>query len=220
MDHPTALSPEINGLGEPVCWKPWQIVYLKKDFYTALQRLGGLSALKDYKKLRSAFSLRDIAEFVCLNNYANILDPAKFDRPANLYFWDDATKDELDKQDLQEMSVSLQAYIQDPSFRNAVKESLYDAPESQSECEAVVQNGEVPPKTKRYKVVVLRDTVYIVVEEGFLSDVATGDAERDRARLAFLTDALKGMYVVMSIPQAHKHDLYHQYVKALAAISL
>ena len=212
-NQPTVLSSS----GSELETQRFKSHVLPSWIYEAFTRKYSLGEIHDYAKLRKVLSLEDIAhleiyaERFTLSTSVDIgwLDSVIEARRAT------GADARLTSKEASELSSTIDVLMQDQHVVEEAMGRLKALPKNSSDCFSVglgfpdkVNDEEVPP----YKVVTLQHSLYIIVEEGFLSRIG-GKA----ARLAFLTQVLKAAYSISTIKVVHQTEWYRQYVQALKA---
>ena len=200
--------------------------------YRAFARKYSLAEIHDYGKVRQMASLQDVGTLVVTNNfltqekevrYGSRHEPCmgSFFKVKN--FEDRAMNQPvLTDEQYSEYKASVTLYEQDESFRRTVMARYRDTDGDASECEEVFPAAFVSgaslgidPKSLGYRIEFVNDSLYIIVEEGFLSRIS-GKA----ARLSFFQQVLKAAYAALPISTVNLSVWYRNYVHALQQASL
>lgn len=196
----------------PRCRAEWQagnavsFFILPDSVYNAFTARHNLIDITDYSKLRSVFSAVDIAELRILRLLvANRLgiESSDISTPTNC----ETAGEDFDRLN-SELLTTIRYYEEDAATISGVESYLA----GRSDDEVVVAvNGGVDDRVN-YRVVYLQNTLYIIVEEGFLSTMAN-----PAKRLAFLSRVLESAYAISPVSAVNRTSWYRQYLAALAA---
>ena len=191
------------------------VYVLPMGVYSAFTATYPLSDVVDFTKLRSVLSLDDVAQLEVLrtkvsalifgSGYEYVLDSVLAPRPG--------TAGPLTTQNVNEIQGSVNLLVKTSSVVAAVEAFLAGdkAPSDQAVvCEP--STGTASNEPTAYRVVILHDAIYILVEEGFRTYL-----EKPANRLAFLTRVLKSAYAIYPIRMVNSCSWYQQYLRALAA---
>lgn len=198
--------------------------------YKAFARKFSLAEIHDYGKLRQVASLQDVAS-LCVTN-AHLMTEPEVRRttvsgendsvyttpPFKLHGGGDAIGAPcLTDEEYSEYKASILLYERDESFRRTVMARYRDLKDGMSNCVEASPIGYQPdrlegtdPASLGYRIEVVNDSLYIIVEEGFLSRIAD-----DAARLTFLQRVLKAAYAALPISAVNQTVWYRYYVRAL-----
>ena len=200
-----------------VSLSPLEIFVLPSTAYTAFSSKFNLADIHDYAKLRSVLSIKDIAEATVVNNelcqkaphWENGSSLGSYSRTSSLL-----QSQKLGEAQSLEIDCTLYHYLNDKSFVKNVLESYRIKPEG-GLCE--VASADDFPSGKKctdvpYKVSIVGSSLYIIVEEGFLSFF-----KEKVLWLDFLRRVLKAACAVADINTVNGTEFYAQYVAALVA---
>lgn len=216
-------SPEEAYYNAPaVIQKPLSIFILPAWIYQAFTSKFSLNEIHEYAKLRQVASLEDLAHLEILRRFS-ISNKSVFTDSGGENIqsfirdnWEEGSRQpEMTDKEHQEVKVNVNILLQSPGV---VEEALarFKALPKQDNALCCDSGGFPQGKTDAdipfYRVVILPNTLYIVVEEGFLSHI-----EEKAPRLAFLTQVLKSAYAVSPISLVNRSVWYEQYLKALVA---
>ena len=197
--------------------------------HRAFTRKYSLGEIHDYGKVRQVASLQDIGALVVTNCFLTqekeVRNGSRHEPYMHSFFkvknFEDRTMNQpvLTDEQYNEYKASVTLYEQDESFRRSVMARYRDTDSNASECVEVFPTAFVPgaslgidPKSLGYRIEFVNDSLYIIVEEGFLSHI-----EEQAHRLAFLTQVLKSAYAVSPIRIVNCSVWYNQYLQALRA---
>lgn len=196
--------------------------------YKAFTREFGLADIHDYGKVRKVASLKDVGSLVVTN--CHLLDDSGIWKKTNESSWQrdffalknfegkvGLNKPLLTDEEYSEYKSSVSIYEMDESFRKVVMARYRDideggpsAIESLSDLAEEMIEGRSKNDVQGYRVEVVNNSLYIIVEEGFLSRIA-GNA----ARLSFFQQVLKAAYAALPISTVNQSVWYRNYVRAL-----
>lgn len=204
-----------------VIQQPLSIFILPSWIYQAFTSKFSLNEIHEYAKLRQVASLEDLAHLEILRRFSvcknSVGDCAEGGISSFIHEnWEEGSRQsEMTDKEHQEVKVNVNILLQSPGV---VEEALarFKALPKQDNALCCDSGGFPQGKTDAdipfYRVVILPNTLYIVVEEGFLSHI-----EEKAPRLAFLTQVLKSAYAVSPISVVNRSVWYEQYLKALVA---
>lgn len=183
-----------------------------------------LSEIHTYGKLREVASIVDVAQINILTNMLECdghFSVAKtagdrmyypLDSVIESSFWK-VKRNTVTDEERAEIVGTVCFYTNDAGVKASLVDRLKVHDDGMALCEASfgfpLQAEE--PESTPFKVVVLNNSLYIIVEEGFLSYM-----ENLGNRKAFLTQVLKSAYAVAPVGIVNRSVFYEQYVKALA----
>lgn len=182
------------------------VFILPSSVYNAFTTRNNLVDIASYGKLRSVFSAVDIAELKILRNLVS--------SQLNVYSHDFTSLTDSEKigEDFDrlntELVTTIRHYEEDAGTIDSVKSYLTG---TQNENE-VVRLGAAEAEPDSYRIVYLQNTLYIIVEEGFLSTMAD-----PAKRLAFLSRVLESAYAISPVSRVNCTSWYRQYLAALVA---
>lgn len=200
--------------------------------HRAFTRKYSLSEIHDYGKVRQVASIQDIGALVVTNCFLTqekeVRNGSRHELDMYSFFnvknYDGRAMNQPVPTDEQysEYKASVALYEQDESFRRTVMARYRDTDSSASECIEVFPLAFVPgvslgidPKSLGYRIEFVNDSLYIIVEEGFLSRIS-GKA----ARLSFFQQVLKAAYAALPISTVNLSVWYRNYVHAIQQAGL
>lgn len=198
------------------------IYVVPADIFAALQSANALKDFQCYSKIRPYLSLSDLGTLCILNGDDCLRDHSSLkNRVIPVPIWSSSLlntwrySDDLEEGHLNEINHTLAVMKGDRQKRLDVVNGLLKEPDTGSEfaCAGLADLEKPEPAPVKYRILLQGETIYIVVEEGFLSSI-----EGDKTHLAFLTHLLKAAYSVYSIECVNSSTLYRQYVKALLGV--
>ena len=192
--------------------------------YQAFTSKYNLADIKNYSRLRQVLPLEDVAHLEILRRHAlKALDGAnECDYISGLRsfiypeYWDSENGPQVTTAGYAEVTSSVNLLVDTPSVVQEAMSRLKVVSQG-NECEVIDGLASVNPATEvasklPCRVVALNSTLYIIVEEGFLSYL-----EKSTGRLAFLSQVLKAAYAVFPVRMVNSSMWYQKYLKALAA---
>lgn len=199
--------------------------------YRAFTKKYSLAEIHDYGKVRQVASIQDVGTLVVTNCFLiqekEVRNGSRYEPYMQSFFkmknCDDRAMNQpvLTDEEYSEYKASVTLYEQDESFRRTVMARYRDTDDGQPVCEEVFPIAFVPgatlgidPKSLGYRVEYVNDSLYIIVEEGFLSRIS-GKA----ARLTFFQQVLKAAYAALPISTVNLSVWYRNYVHALQQAS-
>lgn len=198
--------------------QPLEIFVLPSAAYAAFSSKFNLCDIHDYTKLRSVLSVKDIAEAVVVNQ--SLCSKVDFWDKADIGYGYSGTAsliryDGLNESDRLEVDSTLYHYLYDKGFSETVIASYRNNKDENSGC-CVEESADFPTGKKStdvpYKVSIVGTSLYIIVEEGFLSFF------KEKALwLDFLRRVIKAACAVADISTVNGTEFYAQYVAALVA---
>lgn len=183
-----------------------------------------LMEIHDYGKLRQVASLEDVAHLEILRlrlfgqkalldkSNVSISDIGSFIEKASYSVGD---RPRFTEEEAKEISSTIKYMCQDERVVKEALGRLKEIPDGMDGLSWVSSDFPVKQKDDSpcfYKIVCVASTLYIIVEEGFLSHI-----EEQAHRLAFLTQVLKSAYAVCPIQTVNRTVWYNQYLQALRA---
>lgn len=204
--------------------------WIQKSF----MRKYSLTEIHDYSKLRQVASLNDIASMLVVNDWLfrepEIRNGTRIEIYSTQFFnmgvdmsspSDCMNAPVLTDEEYTEYRSSIVPCLNDAMFRSSVM-ARFRVPEGEpgqlsadATCHSVfdVKHRTIgaDPAELGFRVESASDSLYIFVEEGFLSRVAT-----DAARLSFFQQVLKAAYAVLPIKAVNQTEWYRSYVHALS----
>lgn len=200
--------------------------------YRAFARKYSLAEIHDYGKIRQMASLQDVGTLVVTNSFLTqekeVRNGSRHEPYMHSFFkvknFEDRAMNQpvLTDEQYSEYKASVTLYEQDESFRRTVMARYRDTDDDGSECVEVFPSTlassaslSVEPKSLGYRIEFVNDSLYIIVEEGFLSRIS-GKA----ARLTFFQQVLKAAYAALPISTVNLSVWYRNYVHALQQASL
>ena len=195
--------------------------------YRAFARKYGLAEIHDYGKIRQMASLQDVGTLVVTNSFLTqekeVRNGSRHEPYMHSFFkiknFEDRAMNQpvLTDEQYSEYKASVTLYEQDESFRRTVMARYRDTDGDASNCVekspptlASSASVGVEPKSLGYRIEFVNDSLYIIVEEGFLSRIS-GKA----ARLTFFQQVLKAAYAALPISTVNLSVWYRNYVHAL-----
>ena len=199
--------------------------------YRAFTKKYSLAEIHDYGKVRQVASIQDVGTLVVTNCFLTqekeVRNGSRYEPFMQSFFktknYDDRAMNQpvLTDEEYSEYKASVTLYEQDESFRRTVMVRYRDTDDGQPVCDAPSPIAFVPgatlgidPKSLGYRVEYVNDSLYIIVEEGFLSRIS-GKA----ARLTFFQQVLKAAYAALPISTVNLSVWYRNYVYALQQAS-
>ena len=200
--------------------------------YRAFARKHSLAEIHDYGKIRQMASLQDVGTLVVTNTFLTqekeVRNGSRHEPYMDSFFkvknFEDRAMNQpvLTDEQYSEYKASVTLYEQDESFRRTVMARYRDNDDDASNCVeklpptlASSASLGVEPKSLGYRIEFVNDSLYIIVEEGFLSRIA-GKA----ARLTFFQQVLKAAYAALPISTVNLSVWYRNYVHALQQAGL
>ena len=200
--------------------------------HRAFARKYSLGEIHDYGKVRQVASLQDIGALVVTNCFLTqekeVRNGSRHEPHMHSFFkvknFEDRAMNQpvLTDEQYSEYKASVTLYEQDESFRRTVMARYRDTDSNAPECveafSAAFVSGTslgIDPKSLGYRIEFVNDSLYIIVEEGFLSRIS-GKA----ARLSFFQQVLKAAYAALPISTVNLSVWYRNYVHALQQASL
>jgi len=196
--------------------------------YKAFTSKYSLGEMQEYNKLRQILPLEDVAHLEILRNHA--LKSIKGNGGVDYFcgelrsfiypsYYEGETNKAQSTANYAEIRSSVNLLVDTPSVVNEAMGRL-KVVSRDDECVAVSGYGSLAtsnPATEvadklPCRIVALNSTLYIIVEEGFLSYL-----EKSAGRLAFLSQVLKAAYAVFPVRMVNSSMWYQQYLRALAA---
>lgn len=206
-----------------------KIFILPAWIYRAFSRHHSLADIHDYSKLRQTASLQDIATLTVTNSYLceesevragsvhQVATTGSFFKLYEQGYADNLDIPCLTDDEYSEYKASVTFYEKDESFRRTVMARYRDSDDLGNAVCSDLDIAFVPgvdpgkdPKSLGYRIEYLKGSLYIIVEEGFLSRIA-GKA----ARLTFFQQVLKAAYAALPISTVNRSVWYRNYVHAL-----
>ena len=181
-----------------------------------------LMEIHDYGKLRQVASLEDVAHLEILRlrlfgqkafldkSNVSISDIGSFIEKASYSVGD---RPRFTEEEAKEISSTIKYMCQDERVVKEALNRLKEIPDGMDGLSWVSSDFPVKQKDDSpcfYKIVCVASTLYIIVEEGFLSRIA-GKA----ARLTFFQQVLKAAYAALPISTVNRSVWYRNYVHAL-----
>ncbi len=200
------------------------VYVLPSWIYNVFTSKFNLMEIHDYGKLRQVVSLEDVAHLEILRlrllsqkafldkSDINISDIGSFIEKASYSVGD---RPRFTEEEAKEISSTIRYMIQDDRVVKEALERLKAIPDGTESLSWMSSDFPVKEKEQTpcfYKIVCVASTLYIIVEEGFLSHI-----EEQAHRLAFLTQVLKSAYAVSPIRIVNCSVWYNQYLQALRA---
>lgn len=200
------------------------VYVLPSWIYNVFTSKFNLMEIHDYGKLRQVVSLEDVAHLEILRlrlfsqkafldkSNINISNIGSFIEKASYSVGD---RPRFTEEEAKEISSTIRYMIQDDRVVKEALERLKAIPDGTESLSWVSSDFPVKEKEQTpcfYKIVCVASTLYIIVEEGFLSHI-----EEQAHRLAFLTQVLKSAYAVSPIRIVNCSVWYNQYLQALRA---
>lgn len=200
------------------------VYVLPSWIYNVFTSKFNLMEIHDYGKLRQVVSLEDVAHLEILRlrlfsqkafldkSNINISNIGSFIEKASYSVGD---RPRFTEEEAKEISSTIRYMIQDDRVVKEALERLKAIPDGTESLSWVSSDFPVKEKEQTpcfYKIVCVASTLYIIVEEGFLSHI-----EEQAHRLAFLTQVLKSAYAVSPIRIVNRSVWYIQYLQALRA---
>lgn len=199
-----------------------KLFILPQWIYQAFTAKFNLVEIHEYAKLRQVVSALDVAHLEILRS--KLFERAFKDQPGFGYYDVDsfiersykntAKQPVLTEQDESEIRTTIRYLLNDETTVKDALSRFKKIEDNGVDCIACGSSFPTLPETQDkvpYRVVLLQDTLYIIVEEGFLSFI-----EGETERLAFLTQVLKSAYAVAPIQIVNRSVWYRQYLDALA----
>lgn len=200
--------------------------------YRAFARKYSLAEIHDYGKIRQMASLQDVGTLVVTNTFLTqekeVRNGSRHEPYMHSFFkvknFEDRAMNQpvLTDEQYSEYKASVTLYEQDESFRRTVMARYRDTDGDASNCVekspptlASSASLVVEPKSLGYRIEFVNDSLYIIVEEGFLSRIS-GKA----ARLTFFQQVLKAAYAALPISTVNLSVWYRNYVHALQQAGL
>ena len=200
--------------------------------YRAFARKYSLAEIHDYGKIRQMASLQDVGTLVVTNTFLTqekeVRNGSRHEPYMHSFFkvknFEDRVMSQpvLTDEQYSEYKASVTLYEQDESFRRTVmaryRDTDGDALNCVEELPATLASSAslgVEPKSLGYRIEFVNDSLYIIVEEGFLSRIS-GKA----ARLTFFQQVLKAAYAALPISTVNLSVWYRNYVHALQQAGL
>ena len=200
--------------------------------YRAFARKYSLAEIHDYGKIRQMASLQDVGTLVVTNSFLTqekeVRNGSRHEPYMHSFFkvknFEDRAMNQpvLTDEQYSEYKASVTLYEQDESFRRTVMARYRDTDGDASNCveelPATLASSAslgVEPKSLGYRIEFVNDSLYIIVEEGFLSRIS-GKA----ARLTFFQQVLKAAYAALPISTVNLSAWYRNYVHALQQAGL
>lgn len=187
-----------------------------------------LSEIHTYAKLRQVMSIEDLAHLEILRREAlkcaskgsyPQLDEMAFRSLISTYSCFGQNVLEITPKEMAEVESSVNLLVSTPSVIAEAMDRFRTLKTSRGDCLASdsseLDKSSIPPTEElstHCRAVVLNTTLYIIVEEGFLSYL-----EGDAGHLAFLSQVLKSAYAVLPVRMVNRSPWYKQYLTALAA---
>lgn len=194
-----------------------EIFVLPSAAYTAFSGKFNLADIHDYGKLRNVLSVKDIAEAIIVNQ--DLVQKSSFWNKGNSIEGYSGTSSLLEHNKLTgdqrlEVDSTLYHYVYDKKF---VEETLNSyVVEKDGGGVGLVEGADFSGDKKStqvpYKVSIVGSSLYIIVEEGFLSFFTEKVLWLD-----FLRRVLKAACAVADINKVNGTEFYAQYVAALVA---
>ena len=200
------------------------VYVLPSWIYNVFTSKFNLMEIHDYGKLRQVVSLEDVAHLEILRlrlfSQKAFLDKSNIDIPDIGSFIEKASysvgdRPRFTEEEAKEISSTIRYMIQDDRVVKEALERLKAIPDGTESLSWMSSDFPVKEKEQTlcfYKIVCVASTLYIIVEEGFLSHI-----EEQAHRLAFLTQVLKSAYAVSPIRIVNCSMWYNQYLQALRA---
>ena len=200
------------------------IYVLPSWIYNVFTSKFNLMEIHDYGKLRQVVSLEDVAHLEILRlrlfsqkafldkSNINISNIGSFIEKASYSVGD---RPRFTEEEAKEISSTIRYMIQDDRVVKEALERLKAIPDGTESLSWVSSDFPVKEKEQSpcfYKIVCVASTLYIIVEEGFLSHI-----EEQANRLVFLTQVLKSAYAINPIRIVNCSIWYNQYLQALRA---
>ena len=200
--------------------------------YRAFARNYSLAEIHDYGKIRQMASLQDVGTLVVTNSFLTqekeVRNGSRHEPYMDSFFkvknFEDRAMNQpvLTDEQYSEYKASVTLYEQDESFRRTVMARYRDTDGDASICVeklpptlASSASLVVEPKSLGYRIEFVNDSLFIIVEEGFLSRIS-GKA----ARLTFFQQVLKAAYAALPISTVNLSVWYRNYVHALQQAGL
>ena len=197
-----------------------KIFLLPSWVYSAFTSKFSLNEIHTYSKLRQVLGLEDVAHLeVVRKEVLKALFTAESDAYsvyAESFLCPHSN--ELTEDERKEVQVSVDLMVKTPSVVKEALDRLRLLPDSGALCEAAdratsIEESQAQSETKLpCRIVVMNQSLYILVEEGFLSSLEGG-----KHRLIFLTQVLKAAYAIFPIRVVNRSVWYPLYIRALAA---
>ena len=187
---------------------------LPLSVYDAFTAVYSLPDLFDFTKLRDVLSLEDIARLRILSQKLSEKLTATGENWRLSSILDNYKGQAVQRtqQNVNEIEGSINLLVQTPALRDEVDGFLFPKEERSGCGEALCSSDTEPKEQKPYRVVILSDAIYILVEEGFGTYL-----EKSPNKLDFLTRVLKSAYAIYPVRMVNSSLWYPLYLRALAA---
>lgn len=197
---------------------PLKVYLLPNSIYMLFTKKYNLMEIHEYGKLRQLVSVRDIAmlnvlaEKLLANASHSALKKldANYDSSVSFLFENKAEGSEAEFAERQSTVKYLET---DPSFIQEVMNRYMYREENESiGCDCAGGVVPLPKEDPGYRIVILNNALYIIVEDDFLKKTAKTPQVR-----AFLTQFLKSAYSILKIQEVNATPWYRQYLEVLAS---
>lgn len=221
-------APSSHDHDDEIVGQAVRIFILPAWIYQSFTAKFSLNEIHEYAKLRQVASINDVAQLEILRDLINTGNKISVGDTTPYYDLDSFIRDlgywrvplgKYTTEGKAEIANSVAYYVNDADTKESLISRLTKHEDIYAGCD-VVASGYFPSDSEKraaednkplYRVAVMNDSLYIIVEEGFLSQM-----ENPANRKAFLTQVLKSAYAIAPVGVVNRSVFYEQYVKALA----
>ena len=207
-----------QSLAEEYTLSPLKVYLLPGSIYRLFTKKYNLMEIHEYGKLRQLVSLRDIAMLnVLAKKFLVSASHSALKKVASSYngafsplFENQAACSEVE---FAEQQTTVKYLEEDPSFiQEVMNRYTYQEENTSTVCGSSVGVAPVPKEDPGYRIVILNNALYIIVEDDFLKKTTKTSQVR-----GFLTQFLKSAYSILKIQEVNTTAWYRQYLEVLAS---